>query len=252
MYIDSHLHIYATEFDNDREEVLNRMSEAGVTRAIVPDIDTETRQKMLDIAAQYPDMLFPLIGLHPTSVNSEWQKEIKTIENILGTQKIYGIGECGIDLYWDKTFYKEQLRVFEHHLGMARDCNLPIVVHAREAMPDILKCIGNFPGVTGILHCYAGDEEQARQGIDMGFKLGIGGVVTYKKSNLPDIISAVGVNHIVLETDAPYLAPTPHRGKRNEGSYIPLIAQKIAEVVNQPVEYIAEVTTGNCEQLFKL
>lgn len=252
MFIDSHLHLYAEEFDTDREEVIESMIHAGVGRAILPDIDNETRYRMLELVDHYPDHFFPLVGLHPTSVMEAWKTEIKRIEHLLGTRKFYGIGECGIDLYWDKTYYKEQIAAFEYQLGMASDCNLAVVIHARESMPEIFKSIAKFPKTKGVLHCFSGNEQDARRAIDQGYFLGIGGVLTYKKSMLPAIIESVGVESLLLETDAPYLAPVPHRGKRNESSFIPIIAAKLSEILGMTIEEIATVTTKNCEYLFGL
>ncbi len=252
MYIDTHSHLYEEEFREDREEVIQRAKEAGITHIILPDIDSESRGRMLDVAATHPGIMFPLAGLHPTSVHENYPEELAQLEKTLGSQSYYGIGECGIDLYWDKSYYREQVKVFEHQLGIARDCHLPIVIHSRDSLEIILEILRKHPQAYGILHCFPGNAEEARQAIDHGFLLGIGGVVTFKKSQMADVLKEIGPRNIVLETDSPYLAPTPFRGKRNESSYIPLIAEKVAEITQTDTKKIAEITTQNALNLFNL
>lgn len=252
MYIDTHSHIYEEEFREDRETVVQKAKETGVKYIILPDIDSESRPRMLDLEAQHPEMMYSLVGLHPTSVNENYTEELALIEKQLGTHKYYGIGECGIDLYWDTTYYREQIKVFEHQLGMAKDMDFPVIIHSRDSLNEIFKILKKHPYSRGILHCFPGNTEDARQAIDMGFLLGIGGVVTFKKSQMADTIREIGAQNIVLETDSPYLAPVPYRGKRNESSYIPLIAQKIAEITGEEVKKIEEITTQNAMNLFNL
>ncbi len=252
MYIDTHSHLYEEEFREDRQEVISRAREAGVRYIFLPDIDGESRPRMLALSRQYPDTMFPLLGLHPTSVNENYKEELKKLEHEAGCQSFYGIGECGIDLYWDKTFYKEQIKVFEHQLGMARDLNFPVVIHARDSLDLILEILRRHPYVQGILHCFPGNTQQAREAIAMGFLLGIGGIITFKKSIMAEVVRETGPAHLVLETDAPYLSPVPFRGKRNESSYIPLIAQKIEEITGIDLKKIEEITTQNAINLFNL
>lgn len=252
MYIDTHSHIYEEEFREDREEVVKRSLEAGVKYIILPDIDSESRRRMLDLETRYPGVMFPLVGLHPTSVNENYADELRQVEKQIGTHKYYGIGECGIDLYWDKTHYREQVKVFEHQLGIAKDMDLPVIIHSRESLNEIFEVLKKHPYSRGILHCFPGNAEEARQAIDMGFFLGIGGVVTFKKSQMAETVREIGPAHIVLETDSPYLAPVPNRGKRNESSYIPLIAHKIAEITGEEIKNIEEITTKNAMNLFNL
>lgn len=252
MYIDTHSHIYENEFQEDRQEVVRRAVESGVGRIVLPDIDSEARPRMLALADAYPEIMLPAIGLHPTSVNENYRKELAEVEHCLGTRTFYGVGECGIDLYWDKTWYREQIKVFEHQLGMAKDASLPVIVHARESQEEIFRVLEKHTSVRGILHCFAGTAEDARRAIGMGFLLGIGGVVTFKNSGLAAIVKEIGPDHLVLETDAPYLAPVPFRGKRNESAYIPVIAQKIAEILDTDVKKIEEITTRNAMNLFTL
>lgn len=252
MYIDTHSHIYESEFQDDRQEVVQRAVEAGVGRIVLPDIDSGTRPRMLGLAEMYPGIMLPAIGLHPTSVNENYKQELAEVVHYLGTRSFCGIGECGIDLYWDKTWYREQVKVFEYQLGIAEDASLPVIIHSRDAQEEIFRILKKHPYVRGILHCFAGTVEEARCAIDMGFLLGIGGVVTFKNSGLAAIVQEIEADHLVLETDSPYLAPVPFRGKRNESGYIPLIAQKIADTLKTDVKKIEEITTRNAMNLFTL
>lgn len=252
MFIDTHSHIYEEEFREDRQEVIRRAKEAKVEYIILPDIDSESRGRMLELEAQYPEMLFPTAGLHPTSVNENYKDELKKVEQELGRHKYYGIGECGIDLYWDKTHYKEQLNAFSYQLGLAKETGLPVIIHSRDALDEIFKALKPYPYIKGIFHCFPGNTEEARRAIGSGFLLGIGGVVTFKNSQMADVIREIGTDSLVLETDSPYLTPVPYRGQRNESSHIPLIAQKIAEITGTTCKIIAEITTRNAMNLFNL
>ena len=252
MYIDTHSHIYEEEFREDREAVVQRAREAGVNYIVLPDIDSESRNRMLDLAARHPEMLFPLAGLHPTSVYENYKTELAQVEKALGNHTFYGIGECGIDLYWDKSYYREQIKAFEHQLGIAKETGLPVIIHSRDSLEVIFEVLKKHPYTRGILHCFPGNAAEARQAIDMGYLLGIGGVVTFKKSQMADTLREIGPANIVLETDSPYLTPVPFRGKRNERSYIPLIAQKIAELTGLETKKIEEITTQNALNLFNL
>lgn len=252
MYIDTHSHIYEEEFREDREAVVQRAKEAGVNYIVLPDIDSESRNRMLDLAARHPEMLFPLAGLHPTSVYENYKAELAQVEKALGNHTFYGIGECGIDLYWDKRYYREQIKAFEHQLGIAKETGLPVIIHSRDSLEVIFEVLKKHPYTRGILHCFPGNAAEARQAIDMGYLLGIGGVVTFKKSQMADTLREIGPANIVLETDSPYLTPVPFRGKRNESSYIPLIAQKIAELTGLETKKIEEITTQNALNLFNL
>ncbi len=253
MFIDTHSHIYAEEFDSDREDVIQRALEANVDQIVLPDIDSTTREAMLALAATHPDMMFPTLGIHPTSVNDSYKTEIQLLEKQLGRYKIYGIGECGIDLYWDKTYYKEQLIVFERQITIAREMNLPLIIHSRDSMSEIFAVLKKqHYNLKGILHCFPGSEDDAYRAIDLGFLLGIGGIVTFKKSPMANLVDKIGLDHLVLETDSPYLAPVPYRGKRNESSFIPYIAQKIAEILATETKKVEEITTKNATNLFNL
>ena len=253
MYIDTHSHIYAEEFDDDREEAVGRAFEAGVEGLVLPDIDRGSRPRMLEAAARHPGRLFPTLGVHPTSVDGSWREELRAFERERGRAEIVAIGECGIDLYWDKTYHKEQAAVFEWQLRAAREMGLPVIVHSRESLPEIFATLERLHGdVRGVLHCFPGTAEDAARAADLGFLLGIGGVVTFKRSGMAETVHQAGASRLVLETDCPYLAPAPHRGKRNESGYIPLIAAKIAEILGEDIKKIAETTTNNAMKLFNL
>ena len=252
MYIDTHSHLYEEEFREDRRETVERAREAQVGCIVLPDIDSASRSRMLELEAQYPKMMFPLVGLHPTSVHDNYKEELAAIEKQLGIHSYYGIGECGIDLYWDKTYYKEQIKAFEHQLWLAKDMNFPVIIHSRDSLEVIFDILKKHPYVRGILQCFPGNAEDARLACDLGFLLGIGGVVTFKKSLMAETVKEIGIEHIVLETDCPYLAPVPYRGKRNESSYIPLIAQKIAEITGEEIKKIEKITSQNAMNLFNL
>ena len=252
MYIDTHSHIYENEFLEDRAEVVERAREAGVGKIVLPDIDSESRGRMLDTAAAYPGMMFPLAGLHPTSVREDYREELAAVERELGARKYYGIGECGLDFYWDRTYWREQVKALEWQLGMAREAHLPVVIHSRDSLAEVFESLERYSGVQGILHCFPGGAEEARRAVGMGFLLGIGGVVTFKRSQMAETVREIGAEPLVLETDAPYLAPVPKRGKRNESSYIPIIAEKVAEIIGMEAKKIEEITTKNAMNLFNL
>ncbi len=254
MLIDSHSHIYAEEFDNDLPEVILRAQKAGVGKIILPNIDSGSTQRMLDVCKTYEDICYPLIGLHPTSVNENYQRELQDVEMWLGKEKFYGIGEIGIDLYWDKTYLKEQQVALEYQLDLAINNDLPVVIHVRDSFQETFEVIEEKQKgkLNGIFHCFSGDVNDANRIIDLGFKIGIGGVVTFKNSNLRDVLKEVDIHHLVLETDSPYLAPVPFRGKRNESAYLALVAETIANVYQLPVDQVAKITTNNVNKLFNL
>lgn len=253
MYVDTHSHLYAEEFDTDRDDSIQRAFNAGVTRLILPDIDASTRQRMFDTAEQYPSHIFPTLGLHPTSVNEDWRQQIAAVEHEAARHPVVAIGECGIDLYWDTTYRREQMSAFEWQVSLARELNLPLIVHSRESLPDIFTILEHaHHNIRGVLHCFPGNEDDAARACDLGFLLGIGGVVTFKRSTMADVVAHMGIEPLLLETDAPYLTPVPHRGKRNESSYIPLIAAKIAEITGVDLKKVAAITSKNAEDLFNL
>ncbi len=252
MLIDTHSHIYSEEFLHDRDEALQRAYSNGVKKIVLPNIDSGSIKHMLDLADAYPHLCYPLMGLHPTSVDEDYKDELQAVEYWLEKRKFYGIGEIGIDLYWDTKFVNEQKEAFRYQIQLAKKYNLPIVIHVRNSFDETLEIVAEEQdgSLRGIFHCFSGEETEAKKVIDLGFLLGIGGVLTFKNSSLDEVIKAVDIKNLVLETDTPYLAPVPKRGKRNESAYIVYVAQKIAEVYDVSVAKVAEITTSNARNLF--
>jgi len=251
IFADTHTHLYLEDFDPDRGEVISRALGAGVRYLFLPNIDSTSETAMLRLVSQFPGHCYAMAGLHPTSVKADFREELSRVEQSLreAPQKFCAIGEIGIDLYWDKTFRQEQEDAFNYQLELARQYQLPVAIHTRNSMEVALEiCAGH--NVRGIFHCFSGNLSQAEKAIEMGYKLGIGGVITFRNSGLQQVVQAVPLDSLVLETDAPFLAPVPHRGKRNEPAYLPLIAEKIAEIKGISVEEVAEVTTKEAEKLF--
>ncbi|MCY7421202.1 MAG: TatD family hydrolase [Chitinophagaceae bacterium] len=250
--IDTHCHLYLNEFDNDRYEVMSRAKNAGVTKFYLPSIDSTTMDVMMKMEGDYQNECFAMIGLHPCSVNESYLDELQKVDQWLQQRKFVALGEIGLDFYWDKTFTNEQYAAFNQQMEWALAYNLPIVIHTRQAMQETIDAVKPFAkkGLTGIFHCFGDSLEAAQQIISLGFLLGVGGVITYKNAGLAPVLEAIPLEHMVLETDAPYLSPVPHRGKRNESSYIFAIAQKLAEIKNVSVEEVALVTTSNAEKIF--
>lgn len=256
IFTDTHAHLYAEEFDSDRAEMILRAEQNEISHLLIPAIDSKYHEKMLEVVAAFPRICHSMMGLHPTSVKTDYRQELDVIENYLSDPvlKFCAIGETGIDLYWDKTFEKEQILAFNHQLDLALHYHLPLVIHTRNSMEEVLGIIEkrNDPELRGVFHCFSGNTAQALRAIKQGFMLGIGGVVTYKNSGLQKVVEDCGLEHILLETDAPYLPPVPQRGQRNEPSYIPLIAKKIAEIKQTTLEKIAAITTKNALSLFNI
>lgn len=254
MFIDTHTHLYEEQLSADEHDMIQRAIDAGVTRMFMPNCDSTTIDSMLRIAATWKDNCFPMMGLHPCYVKDNYLTELAIVKKHLQENKYYAVGEIGLDYYWDMTHAQQQVIAFEQQIDWALQYKLPIVIHSRESTRDCIDIVRKKQDGTlsGIFHCFSGTLEEAKQIIDLGLYLGIGGVVTYKKSSLPDIIKAIGLQNIVLETDAPYLAPAPYRGKRNESSYIPHIAEKLAEVLATDIHTIASITTQNAEKIFTI
>ncbi len=252
MIIDTHCHLYSAEFDADRDEMIKTAIAGKVQAFYLPAIDSGTTDAMLALENDYPGQCFAMMGLHPCSVKEDYPGELDKVSEWLGKRKFAAIGESGLDLYWDKTFVKEQYIVLEKQVELALQYKLPIVLHTRNATQETIDVIKNYvpDGLRGIFHCFGGTMQEALQIIEAGFYLGIGGVVTYKNAGLAELVKEVDLEHIVLETDAPYLAPAPFRGKRNESSYLKYIVEKIAEVKNIDVEEVAAVTTSNARKIF--
>jgi TatD DNase family protein len=251
--IDTHAHIYLNHFEKDIDDMLKNAEAASVSSIYLPNIDSSTIKAMLGLEASHPEHCRSLIGLHPCSVKKDFEGELRTMEGWLGQREFAGIGETGTDLYWDKTFREQQIEALKIQISWSRYKDLPIVLHSRDSLDLTIEIIESnyFQGFTGIFHCFTGNLDQAKRIIDLGFYLGIGGVVTFKNSNLDSLLESLPMNRLVLETDSPYLAPVPYRGKRNEPSYIPIIANKLAEIYNTHVEEIAKITTDNARNIFK-
>lgn len=255
-FTDTHTHLYAEEFDPDRDAVIQQAVGKGVDRLLLPAIDRSYYERMMQVTAGHRKHCFPMIGLHPTSVKASFREELDFVKEMLekSGEKFYGIGEIGIDLYWDKTFSDEQISAFSCQLDLAIEYHLPVAVHTRNSFDIAVGLIRqkNNAGLHGVFHCFTGSVEQAQQATGLGFMLGIGGIVTYRNSGLQAVVSATSLEHLLLETDAPYLPPVPYRGQRNESAYIPVIAQKIAEIKNVSIEEVAEKTNQNAVSLFNL
>jgi TatD DNase family protein len=253
-FIDTHTHVYLPEFDEDRDEVIKRALDNGVTKMLMPNIDITSVDQMLSVKLRYPGICLPMVGLHPTSVKEDYLSQIAKLEELYELNKFIAIGEIGIDLYWDKTFINEQITAFRHQISFALERNLPVVVHARDSFREVFSVLDEFrnSGLKGVLHAFTGGKEEIQKAVYLGFKLGIGGIVTFKNSGLDAGIKEAGLENIVLETDSPYLAPAPHRGKRNESSYICIINKKIADITGVSEEAVAATTFRNSSELFNL
>lgn len=250
-FIDTHTHIYLPEFADDIDAVMQRAKDADVEITMMPAIDSTTHDAMIAVESTYTNC-YSMIGLHPCSVNQDYERELAVVKEYLDKRKFIAIGEIGLDFYWDKTFTGEQYEAFRRQIEIAMQHDLPIVIHSRNAIDECIEVVGEHPGVKGVFHCFSGNEKQARKIIDLGFVMGIGGVVSFKNAGLDKVVEKIGLDHVILETDAPYLAPVPYRGKRNEPSYVKIIAEKLSAITNCSIEEVAELTTANAKKLFKL
>lgn len=249
---DTHAHIYSEEFQNDSSEMMQRAIDSGVKRIFVPSIDASFTKKMYEMEAQYPENIFLMIGLHPCYVKENYLEELQHVENELENHKFYAIGEIGIDLYWDKTTLDIQKIAFKRQIQLAKKHKLPINIHCREAFNEVFEILESEKSADlfGIFHCFTGNLEQAKQTIDLNMKLGIGGVVSFKNGKIDQFLNQIDIKNIVVETDSPYLAPNPYRGKRNESSYIVNVVEKLAAIYQLSVEEIANITTANSKAVF--
>ncbi|MFV1448152.1 TatD family hydrolase [Maribacter sp. HS] len=249
---DTHTHLYSEAFDEDRKEVIEKAIDLGVERFFIPAIDSSYTESMLALEKDFPGRMFLMSGLHPTHVNENFEQELLHVEEMLEKHTYYAVGEIGIDLYWEKKFLKEQKIAFKKQIQLAKSKNLPIVIHCRDAFDEVFEVLeeekGN--GLRGVFHCFTGTLEQAKKAISYDMKLGIGGVVTFKNGKIDTFLKEIELKHIVLETDSPYLAPTPYRGKRNESAYIINVLEKMADVYGVSNEEIALVTTNNSREVF--
>lgn len=250
--IDSHAHIYLEEFKEDIHDVIERAREVGVEHIYMPNIDHTSIDDMLNLAEKYPGFCIPMMGLHPCSVKKGFEKELYEVEDYLDQGGFCAVGEMGTDLYWDKTLFEEQKAAFRIQCELAIKHDLPIVIHCRESIDETIDLVKPFSEkrLKGVFHCFTGTVDQANEIISMRFKLGLGGVATFKKGGMEPVIESIDLDHIILETDSPYLAPTPKRGKRNEPAYVELVAQKIATQIDKDVEEIGEITSRNSRTLF--
>ncbi len=252
--VDTHAHLYLPHFSDDIGQVINNARDNRVLKILLPNIDTESVSPMLDLCARFPDRCYPMIGLHPTSVDGNYKKKLSFLESMAANGTYTAIGETGTDAHWDTDFLKEQEDSFITHLQWAKKMDLPVVIHARKTMDSLIRIIKTHKNdnLRGVFHAFSGTPRQAREILNLGFKLGIGGVVTYKNSGLTPVLESVGLDDLVLETDSPYLSPVPKRGKRNESAHILLIAEKIAEIKETTVEEVALKTSDNAARLFNL
>lgn len=253
MYIDTHTHLFSEKFEGEYDAVIQRALDAGVHKLLLPNIDLDTVEAMNALEEKYPENCFSMMGLHPSNVSEDVDQQLEQVKAELFARPYVAVGEIGIDLYWDKTLLAQQQKAFEQQLIWAKELKLPIVIHARESFDEIFEIVDqhNDENLTGVFHCFTGTVEQAQKIINYGgFKMGIGGVVTFKKAVLDKVVKEIPLEHLVLETDSPYLAPSPNRGKRNESAYIPIIADKLSDIYEIPVEEIARITTQNAEELF--
>jgi TatD DNase family protein len=251
LLIDTHAHLYLPEFDNEREALVKKAEAEGVGAIYLPAIDSSTHEAMLKTEREF-GICKSMIGLHPCSVNEGYKEEIDIAKKHLQQRRFVAVGEIGLDFYWDKTFTEQQYAAFHQQIEMALEYRVPVVIHSRNATDECIDVVSRYPGLCGVFHCFSGNEEQARKLIELNFFLGIGGVVTFKNSGLDKVVQAVGLSHLVLETDAPYLAPVPYRGKRNEPAYTKLIAEKVATILDMDVAEIAKNTTANAKKLFQM
>ena len=247
--IDTHSHVYLNEFDDDRAAVLQRAKDAGVERILMPAIDTTTHEKMLKTEAD-DAICQGMMGLHPCSVGENFEDELAQVHHFLESRRFWAVGEIGLDFYWDRTYEEQQYEAFRRQIGFSLEFNLPIVIHSRNSIDECIATVKEFKDVKGVFHCFSGTTEQARQIMELGMYLGIGGVATFKNGGLDKVLPQVGLSQVVLETDAPYLAPVPYRGKRNEPAYVKIVAEKLADILQMDVDEVAKVTTQNAEVLF--
>ncbi|MAG87873.1 TatD family hydrolase [Zunongwangia profunda] len=249
---DTHTHLYSESFDEDRQQMIQRAIDAKVKRFFIPAIDSTYAKSMYDLEKSFPDHVYLMMGLHPTHVQENYKKELQFIEDQFQQRDFIAVGEIGIDLYWDKSTLKIQQEAFKYQIRLAKKYKLPIVIHCREAFEEVFEILEEEKGddLFGIFHCFTGTLADAKRALSYNLKLGIGGVVTFKNGKIDKFLDQIPLKHIVLETDAPYLAPTPFRGKRNESSYLTKIAEKLAEIYDEPMEEIAKITTQNSKDIF--
>jgi TatD DNase family protein len=251
---DTHSHVYLREFDNDRPDVMERTDKAGIASVVMPAVDSATHAGMLALEEQFPDLCSSMMGVHPCSVKENYLEELAIAEAYLNNRKFIAVGETGLDFFWDTTYTSQQYIAFERQINWALAYDIPVIIHSRSSIDECIDVVKKYQSgkLKGIFHCFTGSLEQAKKITDLGLLLGIGGVVTFKNAGLDKVVSNLSLDHLVLETDAPYLAPIPFRGKRNEPEYLSYIAKKISEVLDVPLEEVAQRTTSNAKKLFAL
>ncbi|MCG8805043.1 TatD family hydrolase [Tenacibaculum finnmarkense] len=254
MITDTHTHLYSEEFDQDRTEMIQRAKDAGVSRFFIPAIDSSSTERMFDLEKNFPDDVFLMMGLHPTYVKENYKEELAHVKKWIDKRPFYAIGEIGIDLYWDKTFVTQQQEAFRTQIQWAKEKKLPIVIHCRDAFDEVFEVLEAEKGADlfGIFHCFTGTLEQAKQAISYNMKLGIGGVATFKKGKIDKFLNEIDIKDIVLETDSPYLAPTPYRGKRNESAYLTNVVDKLVDIYGLTFDEISAITTQNSKDIFSV
>ncbi len=255
MLIDTHTHIYLEDFDEDRKEIINECKFHDINQLLLPNIDSSTINKLIDTCNLYPEICYPMVGLHPCSVNENYKKELEKLKPFIKNVNPIAIGEIGIDLYWDKSTLGVQRTAFIEQINWAKECKLPIVIHARDSYKEIFEILDqmNDKNLFGVFHCFSSNIQDAEHILEYGgFKLGIGGVVTFKNAGLDKTLAGIGIENLVLETDSPYLSPVPYRGKRNKSSYLNLIVEKLTEIYHLSTQQIAQITSKNAEEIFKL
>lgn len=252
--IDTHAHIYSSKFKTDGEAMLDNAKAAGIEKILMPNVDHESIEPMLELEARHPGFCYAMMGLHPCSVDAHFERQLYEVEDWLSKRPFLAVGEMGLDLYWDKTFLPQQQEAFRVQAAWAKQYGLPLVIHTREAMPETLELLEQLADerLFGVLHCFTGNVSDANRLVEMNFKLGIGGVATFKNGGLEPVLEQIGMEHFVLETDSPYLAPIPFRGKRNEPAYLTYVVERMAQVMGRPVEEVMQATTQNAKALFKL
>lgn len=251
---DTHTHLYSKEFDKDRNVTIQKALDHQITRFFIPAIDSSHTSSMYDLEAAYPENIFLMMGLHPTSVKEGFEEELRHVEEQFSVRDFYAVGETGIDLYWDKSFLKQQQEAFRFQIQLAKRKRLPVVIHCRDAFDEIFEVLESEKddSLYGIFHCFTGNYEQAKTAISYNMKLGIGGVVTFKNGGIDKFLDMIPIENIVLETDSPYLAPAPHRGKRNESSYVEIVAKKVADIYNLSIQDVAKITTQTSRNVFNV
>lgn len=251
-FVDTHCHLYLSQFDEDREAMLQRAQDASVEAFFLPNVDAQTIEPMLALEKAHPDRCFPMMGLHPCSVDANFEEALALVENWWDKRDFVAVGEIGLDYYWSTDFIEQQKTAFREQCRLAQRKDRPIVIHARDSIDDLIELVAQEQrgNLRGVFHCFTGTEAQAKKIVDLGFYLGLGGVLTFKNSGVDKAVADIPLQQIVLETDAPYLSPTPHRGKRNESAYVPLVAQKLAAIKRCSLEEVANVTTANAQHLY--